>query len=369
MNVTFQNLKKLHYPLLDELKQDACRVIESGQYLLSNELTSFERNFSEFTQTKGCAAVNSGLSALELLLQAAGIQASDEVLVPSHTFIATWLAILNIGATPVPVDPQLDTYNLDPLNLQNLLSKKTKALIVVHLYGHPCNMDAIQKFCENHNLILLEDAAQAHGASYKGKPVGSFGLGAAWSFYPGKNLGALGDGGAVTSNDELIIADVKQLRNYGSKDRYHFELAGNNSRLSEIQSAFLNTKLKYIPQWNLRRQQIAFQYTRRLKNIGDLLLPVTSSDKQNVWHQYVIKTKHRDHLKNYLNKKGIETQIHYPIPIGLQKSIQDQIPSIKVSKEVEKLCNTILSLPISPEHTDQEIDYIASSIMSFYGSL
>jgi dTDP-4-amino-4,6-dideoxygalactose transaminase len=365
VKVTFQNIGKLHDDCINELKHAANRVIESGWYLLGNELEQFEADYSSYLGSGYCAGVNSGLDALQMLLQAAGIGPGDEVIVPSHTFIATWLAVIKVGAIPVPVDPRLDTYNIDPNLLSNALTSKTKAILVVHLYGHPCEMDSISTFANQHNIVLLEDAAQAHGASYSGKPVGTFGSGAAWSFYPGKNLGALGDGGAVTSNSKALTGKVKQLRNYGVTQKYNAEVIGNNSRLDELQAALLGVKLKYLDQWNDKRRTLAERYKKRLQHIIQIHLPVVIENTLPVWHQFVIRISMRDQLVSYLKRKGIQTQIHYPIPIHKQQALQDVDLRQMNLELVTNLSKELLSLPISPEHSVEEVDYVCDCIVQF----
>ncbi|UZE97557.1 DegT/DnrJ/EryC1/StrS family aminotransferase [Alkalimarinus alittae] len=365
MQVAFQNIAKLHNDCTRELKQAANQVIESGWYLLGKELESFETAYSSYLGSGHCAGVNSGLDALQILLKAAGVSPGDEVIVPSHTFIATWLAVIKVGATPVPVDPKPDTYNINPSLLSDALTSKTKAILVVHLYGHPCEMNSISYFANQHNLLLLEDAAQAHGALYSGKPIGTFGSGAAWSFYPGKNLGALGDGGAVTSQSQALIDKVKKIRNYGVTQKYNAEIIGNNSRLDELQAALLRVKLKYLDQWNSQRSKLAKHYNECLGHLSNIQLPTTLPNTNPVWHQYVIRSNRRDQLKVYLEKQGIQTQIHYPIPVYKQKAVSNiNIKNLDLRLN-DQLCNELLSLPISPEHSLDEVDYISECITQF----
>jgi dTDP-4-amino-4,6-dideoxygalactose transaminase len=325
-------------------------------------LEAFESEFAQYCEAKHCIGVGNGLEALHLLLRAYGIGAGDEVIVPSNTFIATWLAVTECGATPVPVDPNIDTHNIDPALIGNAITSRTRAIIPVHLYGQPADMDPICVLAAKHGLIVIEDAAQAQGARYKGRRAGSLGHAAATSFYPGKNLGALGDGGAVLTNDDAIAERVKQLRNYGSKIKYQHDLVGYNSRLDEMQAAFLRAKLAVLDEWNARRREIATQYSTLLAG-ADMDLPVIPEFAEPVWHLYVIRSKQRNTLKAHLDQHGVSTVIHYPIPPHRQACYQEyrghNLPiAVMLAEEV-------LSLPMSSSLEAAEVEHVASTTLRF----
>jgi dTDP-4-amino-4,6-dideoxygalactose transaminase len=336
--------------------------MDSSWFVMGPELESFESEFANFCDVKHCIGVGNGLEAIHLLLKAYDIGPGDEVIVPSNTFIATWLAVTQCGAVPVPVEPSEITYNIDPELISAAITSKTKAIIPVHLYGQPAEMDLINSIANQHGLIVIEDAAQAQGAHYKNRRVGSLGHAAATSFYPGKNFGALGDGGAVLTNNDQIAEKVRKLRNYGSTIKYEHELSGYNSRLDELQAAFLRVKLAVLDEWNASRKEIALQYTKALAG-ADIVLPHTPEFIGPVWHLYVIRSKRRDELKSYLEDRGIATVIHYPIPPHRQACYSNfENTNLLIA---DRLAGEVLSLPISPMMKSEEIQYIADQILFF----
>ncbi|MGB5157412.1 MAG: DegT/DnrJ/EryC1/StrS family aminotransferase [Desulfobacterales bacterium] len=366
MNVPFLDLGRLHQSIRALLDVAYHRVMDSGWFIMGPELESFEAEFARYCEVKHCIGVGNGMEALDLILQAYGIGLGDEVIVPSNTFIATWLAVTRCGATPVPVEPDINTHNIDPSLISNAITSRTRAIIPVHLYGQPADIDPINAIAAQHNLIVIEDAAQAQGAHYKGRHTGSLGHAAGTSFYPGKNLGALGDGGAVLTNDDVISDKVRQLRNYGSKIKYQHDLVGCNSRLDEIQAAFLRVKLTVLDDWNKRRREVANQYSRLLAN-SDIILPYVPEYADPVWHLYVIRSKKRDALKTHLEQQGISTVIHYPIPPHRQvcyNSFRGRNLPI-----AELLAGEVLSLPMFSALKAEEIDCIAAAVFAFNQSL
>jgi dTDP-4-amino-4,6-dideoxygalactose transaminase len=331
---------------------------------LGKELEAFEKEFAEYLAVRHCVAVGSGLDALHLALRALGIGQGDEVLVPSNTYIATWLAVSHAGAVPVPVEPDERTYTIDPEKLEAAMTDRTRAIIPVHLYGQAADMDPILKVARKHNLWVLEDAAQAHGARYKGKRVGGLGDIAGWSFYPGKNLGAFGDGGAVTTNDAELADRARVLRNYGSRTKYFNEVRGFNSRLDEIQAAVLRVKLKHLDEWNRKRRQIAELYLHELKG-SDLILPDAPWWAEPVHHLFVIRCRKRDLLKQHLDKAGIGTLIHYPVPPHLQPAYGELgmcEGSLPVSERIHR---EVLSLPMGPHLNEVQAGTVIEAIREF----
>lgn len=361
-SVPFLDLGRLHQSIREPLDAAYRRVVDSGWFIMGPELEAFEAEFAQYCEVKHCIGVGNGLEALHLLLRAYGIGPGDEVIVPSNTFIATWLAVTECGATPVPVEPNIDTHNIDPALIANAITSRTRAIIPVHLYGQPADMDPINALAAKYCLVVIEDAAQAQGARYKGRRAGSLGHATATSFYPGKNLGALGDGGAVLTNDDAIAEKVKQLRNYGSKVKYQHDLAGYNSRLDEMQAAFLRVKLAILDEWNTRRREIATQYSKLLAG-ADIDLPFVPEYAEPVWHLYVIRSKQRDALKAHLEQQGISTVIHYPIPPHRQACYQDfQGHKLPIA---EILAEEVLSLPISSAMSADQVECVARSIFNF----
>lgn len=361
--VPYMDIGLLHQSIRYQLDQAYHRVVESGRFVMGAELEAFESEFAKYCEVNHCIGVGNGLDALHLLLHAYGIGHGDEVIVPSNTFIATWLAVTECGAVPVPVEPCIETHNIDPELIAGAITTRTRAIIAVHLYGQPADMDPINDLAAKHGLVVIEDAAQAQGANYKGRRTGSLANAAATSFYPGKNLGALGDGGAVLTNDDAIAGRVRQLRNYGSKVKYRHDLAGYNSRLDELQAAFLRVKLSVLDEWNARRRKIAKHYSNLLSGTG-IEVPITPDYVEAVWHLYVIRSKQRDLLQAHLLQQGIETLIHYPIPPHQQNCYAEYRKTpLPVA---ERLASEILSLPISPTTKYHEIELIACTIATFF---
>lgn len=361
MSVPFLDLRATYLELKDEIDTAIARVTDSGWYLLGEEVLAFEQEFAAYTGTQYCIGVGNGLDALRLCLEARGIGPGDEVIVPSNTYIATWLAVSQVGATLVPVEPDERTYNIDPARIEAAITHRTKAIIPVHLYGQPADMDPIMALAQQHGLFVLEDAAQAQGARYKGQPVGGLGDAAAWSFYPGKNLGAFGDGGAVTTNDPKLAERLRMLRNYGSAVKYVHEVKGGNSRLDELQAAVLRVKLRHLEEWNARRNALADMYRRGLRGVG-LVLPETLEGAQSVWHLFVVRSEKRDALQADLLAAGIQTLIHYPTPPHLQEAYSElgwregQFP---LSEQIHK---EALSLPIGPHMSAAQAKQVADAV-------
>jgi dTDP-4-amino-4,6-dideoxygalactose transaminase len=364
--VPFLDLGRIHIPIREQLDAAYHRVMESGWFIMGPELEAFETEFAHYCEVKHCLGVGNGLEALHLLLCAYGIGPGDEVIVPSNTFIATWLAVTECGATPVPVEPRVDTHNINPALIADAITSRTRAIIPVHLYGQPADMDPINELAAKYGLLVIEDAAQAQGARYKSRRAGSLGHAAATSFYPGKNLGALGDGGAVLTDDDAIAAKVKQLRNYGSMVKYQHNLTGYNSRLDEMQAAFLRVKLTVLDEWNSCRRKIATQYSRLLKSAVGIDTPSVLEYAESVWHLYVIRSKQREALKEYLEQQGVTTVIHYPIPPHRQACYQEfkghPLPI------AETLAGEVLSLPMSSSLEVVEMEYVAKNVLSFQQS-
>ncbi len=363
--VPFLDLRAAYLELKQDIDRAVARVLDSGWYLLGGELESLEREFAEYVSTLHCVGVGSGLDALHLALRAVGLSRGDEVLVPSNTYIATWLAVSYVGGVPVPVEPDPATYNIDPSRLEAAITPRTKGILPVHLYGQPADMDPIVDIARKHKLWVVEDAAQAHGARYKGRPVGSLGDAAAWSFYPGKNLGALSDAGAVTTNNSEIADRIRVLRNYGSRIKYHFETQGFNSRLDELQAAILRVKLKFLDEWNDRRSSIADLYKRELRDSG-LVLPFVPDWATPVHHLFVVRSKHRGVLVDRLKQLRINTLVHYPVPPHLQEAYRDlgwTRGSLPISEQIHE---EVLSLPIGPH---LPVDQAASVVRAVRDSI
>lgn len=362
MKIPFLDLTPLHNLINSELNEAYTRVVRSSIFILGDELKSFETEFSEYCGVNYCVGVGNGLDALHLLLRAYEIGIGDEVIIPANTFIATWLAVSHVGATPVPVEPCPKTYNINPDLIEQFITPRTKAIIPVHLYGNPAEMDTINTIAKRNNLIVIEDAAQAHGALYKNKKVGSLGHSAATSFYPGKNLGCLGDGGAILTNDPNIFKKVAQLRNYGSEIKYVHNVIGYNSRLDELQAAFLRVKLKYLDQNNLSRAEIADTYSSSLKGTS-LVIPSSQRFTRSAWHLYVIQSNERDLLSKNLKMDGIETGIHYPTPPHLQQCYSNiNFDKFSITEDLSK---KILSLPIYPGLSKEAQQLIIEKIKKY----
>ena len=358
--IPFINLKNEYSSLSVELNQKILTILQSGLYILGDEVKKFEEDFSNMIGSKHAVSVNSGSDALFIAINSLDIGENDEVITVSHTFISTADAIVRNGAKPIFVDINPETYCINASKIEEKITDKTKAILVVHLYGHPVDMDPILKIVKKYNILLIEDACQAHGAEYKNKKVGSIGDVACFSFYPTKNLGAYGDGGIIVTNDSQLAEKLKQLRSYGQINKYNHDIIGFNSRLDEIQASILRIKLKSLGDWNNKRRKIAKFYNELLKQ-SDLILPSEKNDCKHVYHLYVIRSENRDYLKTELFKKGIQTQIHYPIPVHKQKSYYNS--SMKFNLPVtEEICTEILSLPMYPSLKDDEIIYISEAI-------
>lgn len=364
----FLDLKPAHDELRMELRAAFERVLDSGGYILGEEVTRFEGEFAEYCGARYCVGVGNGLDALHLILRAYGIGAGDEVIVPSNTYIATWLAVSHAGAVPVPVEPDERTYNLDPLRIEAAVTARTKAIIPVHLYGQPADMDAINAIAGNHRLKVIEDAAQAHGAMYKGRRTGSLGDAAGFSFYPGKNLGAIGDGGAVTTSDAGLAEAVRMLRNYGSRQKYHNEERGFNSRLDELQAAFLRVKLKRLDEWNDRRRGLAVEYLHALGNAWSGL-PYVPDWASPAWHLFVVRSRRRDALQDWLSERGIGTMIHYPVPPHLQPAYARMNIAPGALPIAEAIHREVISLPMGPHLGLDDVHRVVEALSRFAASI
>ena len=364
MSVHFLDLRSAYLEIKNEVDSAVSRVLRSGQYILGPEVDAFESEFSTYCGANHAIGVANGLDALLLALRAMNVGPGDEVIVPSNTFIATWLAVSLCGATPVPVEPDEKTCNIDPSLIEQAITPRTKVILPVHLYGQPADLDAILVIARKHGLRVLEDAAQAHGASYKARRIGSHGDAATWSFYPSKNLGAMGDGGAVTTNDETLARKIRILRNYGSQKKYVNETLGVNSRLDPIQAALLRVKLNHLDTWNARRKALASLYLDRLNGIG-LCLPEVISGCEPVWHLFVIRTERRDDLQLALERRGIETGIHYPIPPHLQQAYSASGYYAGSFPRAERIARTCLSLPMGPQLSQADAELACDAIRSW----
>lgn len=365
MRVEFVDLKRQYKNLKKEIDAAIDKVIGKGSFILGEELKEFEREFAKYCGAKYCVGVASGTDALFLSLKAMGIGIGDEVITAPNSFMASASCISMVGARPVFADIDSKTFNIDANKIEKKITSRTKAIIPVHLYGQPADMAPIKKTAKKHNLKILEDACQAHGAKYKGTKVGNLGDIAAFSLYPGKNLGAYGDGGAVITNNKKLAEKVLMLRMYGGKKRDFYSIKGFNSRLDNLQAVILSVKLKYLDGWNAKRRKNAKLYDKFLKNSG-VVLPLVMDGVLPVFQLYVIRAKKRDELRKYLAKKGISTIIHYPLPIHLQPANKDLGYKRGDFPETEKAAREILSLPIFPELTEKEIKYISQSIIDFY---
>lgn len=365
MKVPFATFKPMHDEIRKELDSAYHRVIDSSYFIQGKECEKFEKEFAQYCDAKYCIGVATGLDALYLILKALNIKKGDEVIIPSNTFIATALAVSYCGATPVFVEPLIETYNINTALIEEKITERTKAIIPVHLQGRPADMDEINKIAKKYNLYVIEDAAQAHGVNYKGRRVGSLSDAAGFSFYPGKNLGALGDGGAVVTNNKEIADKVRALGNYGSDYKYHHIYKGTNSRLDEIQAAFLRCKLPHLDKWNSERQKIAKKYFDGITNPLITLPLQVDEDYDHIYHVFVIRCDRRDELESYLNKNGIGTVKHYPIPMHLQLAYQDlniQEGSLPIAEEISR---TVLSIPMYYGMSNDEIEYVIKLLNEF----
>lgn len=358
--IEYENLRKANEPFFQEFEKAFRRVMESGWYILGESVKQFEQEFAKYIGVKHCIGVGSGLDALILALDSLELPKDAEVIVPSNTYIATILAVVRCGYKPILVEPDIRTYNIDPAKIEEKITPRTKAIIVVHLYGKPCDMDPIMEIVKKYDLFLIEDCAQAHGAMYKNQKVGSFGIGC-FSFYPTKNLGALGDGGAITTNDDNLAEKLRALRNYGSHKKYYNLYVGYNSRLDEVQAALLSVKLKYLDIINNHKRKLANIY---LSNISDKFIkPVVHEDFYDVYHIFPIRHPERDRLRKFLLEKGIKTEIHYPHPPHKQEAMKGIIKGqYPISEEIH---STVLSLPISYFHTEEDVYRVCEVLNEF----
>jgi len=363
MKVPFLDVGAAYREIQSELEAAILASLRSGWYIGGEDVDAFEQEFAAYTETQHCVGVANGLDALHLALLAMEIGAGDEVIVPSNTYIATWLAVSQCGAIPVPVEPVASTYNLDPSKIEAAITDRTKAILPVHLYGQPADLDPILEIARKHGLRVLEDAAQAHGARYKGRRIGSHGDAVAWSFYPSKNLGALGDAGAVTTNDLELAERVRLLRNYGSRVKYVNEIQGYNSRLDPVQAAVLRVKLRHLDEWNARRTVIAGRYRAELEGAG-LVLPHVPDWANPVWHLFVVEYGDRDGLQGALQQAGIGTQIHYPIPPHLQSAYRSAGFGNGDFPIAENSANRLLSLPMGPQQDDEATTAVIRAVIA-----
>lgn len=362
MKIPFLDFSPIHNQIRDEIQKAFQKVYNSNWYIQGQELIQFEKEYAQLNQTKFAVGVSNGLDALVLALRSLNIGSGDEVIVPSNTYIATVLAVSHVGATPIFVEPRIETYNINPELIERAITKKTKAIMPVHLYGQACEMDEIMTIAKSYNLYVVEDNAQAHLSSYNGKLTGSFGEINGTSFYPGKNLGALGDAGAVTTDNEDLANRIITLRNYGSSEKYFNEEIGYNNRLDEMQAVFLRVKLNYLQEWTNQRKEIAQWYYESLQEMSDLILPYVHGNADHVYHLYVVRTSNRQNLQQELREKGVQTMIHYPVPPHLQKAYRHlgyKEGDFPIAEEIARTC---LSLPVWPGMTEIDVFEIANLI-------
>lgn len=360
--IKFLDLKKINNRYREEIDSRIKNILDKGWYLQGEENENFTKNFANFCGTKFALGVANGLDALNLIIKAYGFGNGDEIIVPANTYIATILAISENGCIPILVEPDIKTYNINPDSIEEKITTKTKAIMVVHLYGQAVQMEKIWKIAKKYNLKIIEDSAQAHGAIYQKKRTGNLGDASGFSFYPGKNLGCIGDGGAVTTNDEELFNKIKAIANYGSDRKYHHIYKGVNSRLDEIQAAVLDIKLKHLDSDNNKRRKISKYYRENIKN-SKIILPETYDEKSHVWHIFAVRTHNRDEFQKYLTEKGIQTIIHYPTPPHKQGAYKEwNNLSFPITEEIH---NTILSLPISPVMTDSEIEKVVEVVNEY----
>lgn len=360
--IPFLDLKSVQLSQASELKAAFEHVLDSGWYILGNELKQFEQEYAAYCGARECVGVANGLDALTLTLRALEVGPGDEVIVPANTYIATWLAVTHVGATPVPVEPNEATRNLDPARVAAAITPRTRVLLPVHLYGLPADMDPLLDIARRHGLKVVEDGAQAHGARYGGRRLGAHGHAVAWSFYPGKNLGALGDGGAVTTDDAALAERLRLLRNYGSRIKYHNDEVGYNSRLDELQAALLRVKLGALDDHNARRRRIAAAYLDGLRNAPRLGLPQVPDGCESVWHLFVVRHPRRDELARRLGEAGIGTMIHYPVPPHLQPAYAALGLGEGALPITEALHREVLSLPMGPTQTDADTQRVIAAV-------
>lgn len=366
MKIPFLAFDGMHQPHRAQLMDAMARVLDSNWFVLGKEVSEFERAYAQYSQTAHSVGVANGLDALHIALHVLGIGKGDEVIVPSNTYIASWLAVSQVGATPVPVEPNPQTYNIDPARIEAAITSRTRAIMPVHLYGQICEMEAIMNIADRYKLWVVEDNAQSQGATFGGKPSGSWGHINATSFYPGKNLGALGDAGALTTNDAALAQQATIYRNYGSEKKYHNQCKGINSRLDELQAAILRTKLPLLDGWNAERNAIAAEYHQRLSHLDALTLPHLAQGATSVYHLYTVRTQQRDALQQFLAARGIGTLIHYPIPPHLQPAYAELGYRAGDFPIAESIAQTVLSLPMYPGLKIEEIEYICDAIETFF---
>jgi dTDP-4-amino-4,6-dideoxygalactose transaminase len=368
MNIELVNLRRQYQRYSKEINVAVQKVLASGRYILGEEVESFEKEFARYCGAQYCIGVASGTDALFLSLQALGIQHGDEVITSPFSFVASAFSISMTGAVPVFADIDQRTYTIDTQGIEKKITKKTKAILPVHLYGQPADMDVINVIARKYHLAIIQDACQAHGALYRGQRIGSLGNAAAFSFNPPKNLGCYGDGGAVVTNSATLANKVRLLREYGSSRKYYHLTKGTNSRLDELQAAVLRIKLRHLDDWNKRRREIARQYTTGLRGLP-LVLPSVAADITPVWHQYVVRVRRRGIFINYLKARGVPTNIHYPIPIHLQPAYRELCYNRGSFSAAEQVCREVVSLPLCPELTEREVGYIINCIKKYYNAL
>jgi dTDP-4-amino-4,6-dideoxygalactose transaminase len=364
--IPFLDLKATYLECKNEIDIAIKRVLDSGYYIFGEEVSNFEEKYAEYCQSSYCIGTGNGLDAITLSFKALGIGEGDEVIVPSNTYIASWLAVTHCGAKIVPVEPDINTFNINPDLIEQAITSKTKAILAVHLYGQPADLNPIIEITKRKNLFLIEDAAQAHGALYNDKKIGSHGDLITWSFYPGKNLGAFGDGGAVTTNNLDLANKIRAYRNYGSDKKYYNDFIGFNSRLDPIQASILNVKLKKLDEWNLRRSKQAARYSDQI-DTNLYTIPKIIQNAHSAWHLYELRTKSRDYLIQYLEDKNISTIIHYPVPPHLQKAYRHLNFHEGSFTNAEILSSELISIPIGPHLSIKEQDYIIQSLNNFQG--
>ena len=366
MEIPFLSFKAINKKIRSEIICSFEEFFDNEWYILGERVKQFEKDYAAFNKVNHCVGVSNGLDALHIALKTLNIGAGDEVIVPSNTYIATALAISYVGATPVFAEPNIRTYNIDPEKIEEAVTSRTKAIIPVHLYGQACEMEAIVSIAKKYNLFIVEDNAQAQGASFKGELTGSWGNINGTSFYPGKNLGALGDAGAITTKDTVLANKARMFRNYGSEKKYYNEVIGFNMRLDECQAAFLAVKLKYLKECTRQRQEIAGWYAEALKDVRDLILPEMAEDATHVYHLYVVRSTQRNTLQKYLSENGVGTLIHYPVPPHLQEAYRSLNYKKGDFPVAEEIANTCLSLPLWPGMTKNMVDRVSCTIKDFF---
>ncbi|MEO6695344.1 MAG: DegT/DnrJ/EryC1/StrS family aminotransferase [Ignavibacteria bacterium] len=366
MKIPFMDLRQQNDSVKNETGPAIQNIIDNSSFILGKSVTDFENDFAAAHDVKHCIGVSSGTDGNHLALWANGIKANDEVIIPANTFIATAWGITLCGAKPVFVDCQNDSYNIDPVKIEEKITPDTKAIVAVHLYGQPADLDPIKQIADKHNILLIEDAAQAHLAEYKSKKVGGLSSVCSFSFYPGKNLGAFGESGAVTTNNDALALKVRMYRDHGSVKKYYHETFGHNYRMEGIQGAVLGIKLKHLDNWTNKRRDAAKKYNDCLKDISEIILPKEMSYAKHVYHLYVIQTDRRDELQKYLNDNGVSTGMHYPVPLHIQECFQHLGYKKGDFPVTEKLADSCISLPLFPEMTDEQIEYVSDKIKHFF---